>query len=149
MKNRKYLFLLLLIFFVRGLAVAQSVDEFSGAKFLQIEMVIPVNAQPNLVRRDTLITVPANKLWKIEAVSVGDSTNGPVIQYGGQTAVYLNNKNIYSSYHQNQVNTFNNFPIWLPSGVYRLRFVDHDQTIHNWAIRHYFFVNITEWNTTP
>jgi hypothetical protein len=148
MKNRKYLFTLLFTFFVWGLALGQSVDEFSGAKFLQIELVIPINAQPNLVRKDTMITVPANKVWKIESVSVGDSTNAPVIQHGGYGAVYLNNKNIYSS-QINQINTFDNFPIWLPTGVYRLRFVDHDGTVHAWAIRHYFFVNITEWNTTP
>ncbi len=146
----RFLFVIIGFFAVLNPLFGQNVLEFSSAKFLQIHFVIPFNVVPATVYKDTVIVVPANKIWKIEAVSCGDSLSSAVagLNWGNKTAVYLNNKHIYSG-EINATHVYQTFPIWLPQGSYKLRFIDHTGNASAQVIYHFFFVNITEWNTKP
>lgn len=90
------------ILFACGNASAQGGNlQFNAAKFIQITFPCVSGA----CFKDTVVTVPANKVWKIESTGVGTgytmTLNSAKIQTMNTTSGY---QFIY--------------PIWLPAGTY-------------------------------
>ena len=98
------------------------------------------------------IVVPLGKVLKIESASIGVVAPHPYLgvnvpsSYDG--ALYLNDVTIFSS-------TFNvsgiaspNFPIWLPSGTYKLKSIAYrNNSLPNFTLKS--FISAIEFNIIP
>ncbi|MDG1428407.1 MAG: hypothetical protein P8H56_09350 [Crocinitomicaceae bacterium] len=77
---------------------------FSSLSFaqgnLQFNQVLVLDATP----AGNLVTVPADKVWKIESVALSNNNAYFQIQWGGLNYFVLNNSSPYA-----------NLPFWLPS----------------------------------
>ncbi len=62
------------------------------------------------------LTVPANKVWKIESGSISQAT-GAYPNGGYPSSLYIDNQVLYSAVQVNGTNSFSP-PIWLPAGTY-------------------------------
>ncbi|OJW84954.1 MAG: hypothetical protein BGO69_10445 [Bacteroidetes bacterium 46-16] len=79
---------------------------------------------------DSVITVPANKVWKIETGSVIGS---------GNVVLKLNGSEIHDA-----TGAPHTFPIWLPAGSYTLTLANGNN-----AISASGFISAIEFNLTP
>lgn len=103
---------------------------------------------------DTTLTVPANKVWKIESAASGYSIDTTVLNTATAyrsaiTAIYLNGALIFNP--QNASLHYNPFPIYLSSGAtYRLGIKNYGP---NEASSDYLlskaFITILEFNVVP
>ena len=84
---------------------AQNNLQFNAAKYIKIII------NPGQYVKDSIITVPANKVWKIEGGSLSANTS---YLYLDDAVILANPKNVSNTL------PFTPFPIWLPSGTYTL-----------------------------
>lgn len=95
--------------------ITASISVYSQGN-LQFNKVININ----LSTSDTTLTVPTNKVWKIESAGFNENmrpTNGCQIK------LYLQNYFLFGSQSDLSTTTlalFSNFPIWLSTGDYQL-----------------------------
>lgn len=110
---------------------AQGNLQFNRVVYLNISGTQFLNLYSKLVFIDTVISVPTNKVWKIESANVTtqsrDGIQSSTIyqiyqsnEFLGGTHLLLNNVIISSNDNKPTVNN-TKFPIWLPSGTYPLR----------------------------
>jgi hypothetical protein len=131
----------LLSFFITTLSFAQNNLQFSKAILIKINgtrILTSQSAAAMFVFKDTTITVPAGKVWKVESANVTLQNTNPapnVSQIEDQlsnsymgTYLLLDNKIISQKSNTiitaggiYQANLGFSFPIWLPTGTYPIR----------------------------
>jgi hypothetical protein len=118
--------ILILIFFISLGAKAQGNLQFNQV----INYKIPaqtVSTQMNTGTIQTTVTIPTNKVWKIEAASY----NGYTIDWSLRIDNYFlipQNFSAFNGYYTNFVIPVIHFPIWLPSGTYTVNAISGGAT---------------------
>ncbi len=132
--------ILLFFLFISKVSLSQTNLQFSKVVYFKTSGNYQGN--PNLSNvinqlnyKDTSISVPVGKVWKIESANVtshGGSSGfelAPVnsgYSYGGNFLL-LDNLLIASqtsaNYTESKIDKYSNFPIWLPSGSYSLKLI--------------------------
>ena len=118
--------ILILIFFITLGAMAQGNLQFNQV----INYTIPaqtVSTQSNTGTIQTTVTVPTNKVWKIEAASYN--------AYGSDWSLRIDNYllipqnfSAFNGYYTNIPIPVIHFPIWLPSGTYTVNAIANGAT---------------------
>ena len=110
---KKALIILSILLLAIG-AKAQGNLQFNAVKRINTSIA----ASPSSLTTAGTLTVPVNKVWKIESGSISQST-GAFPNGGYPSSLYIDNQVVYSAV---QVNNFNSFssPIWLAEGTYSI-----------------------------
>ncbi len=86
------------------------------------------------------ITVPANKVWKIESAGI------TILSGGNASVLRLEDVEIAHNFYTSTTNTtnspYNRFPIWLPTGSYVL-------SVYNISGTAKAFISAIEYNVVP
>lgn len=133
------------VVFLLSIIITNSISIYSQGN-LQFNKVINIQSNWLWSAYDTVITVPINKVWKIESAGFQEKSK-PI--NGCQIKLYLENYFLFGS-QSDLTNTalalFSNFPIWLSNGTYRL-FVSYVNCNSNPPIKP--SLSIIEFNIVP
>ncbi|MCB9233331.1 MAG: hypothetical protein H6581_16860 [Bacteroidia bacterium] len=126
---------------------------FSKAVYFDVDLEIAPFVVPYNTPFDTIITVPAGKVLKLESISAGYSSSSSS-RYDPPSSnhyVFLNNSQIYGYVTTPNVSYPQvNYPIWLPAGSYELRFVYNSSSPSSSITRNYhYFLSALEFEVVP
>jgi len=128
MRNLSILFILLITFFKTN---AQGNLQFNTSKFIEITASIYNPNVPPYFYKDSVITVPPGKIWKIESTSATYSCNTNAV------SLFLDGRIICGN------TSYGTFPIWLSEGHYTLLLHSNTNNQNKAAI------NLIEFNIIP
>jgi len=127
---KKLFTLIAILFSSSSFLYAQNNLQFNSAKYIKLSVA---TGQGN---KDTSITVPTNKVWKVESGSMSMSGYSLTLDeaFLVANATYLP----YGPHYSDGV-----FPIWLPSGTYTFNFITVNSVIGS------AFISAIEFNLVP
>lgn len=142
---RKILILVLLAagaLLLPGKVAAQGNLQFNAVKYIQ--MSVTQSGTTVFTETSQVVTVPANKVWKIEMIATTATNNGSANSSSGSNSgmVILDDRILYNSNSTNQPAV----PFWLPAGTYTLSFLSN--TLSN-GHNAYSTVSVLEFNVVP
>lgn len=128
-----YMNKILLLLFLLGMSLAGSLSaqtslEFSQVIRFSISGASENNTSPPNKYVDTLVTIPAGKVWKLTSANanltygyVNSSTNTMMVGYLSTDlpCLFIDNELIYASSYSGGNTRAGGTTIWLPAGTYR------------------------------
>lgn len=137
---KKIAVLSLFLLFAVGMN-AQGNLQFNQVKY--IPLTVTQSGTSLYTDATTVITVPANKVWKIESITscvYNPSINSLSFSVGGR--VVIDNRLVFDA----NTNPVPIFPYWLPAGTYNIVHKSHSLTN---GTTYYGAVSAIEFNVVP
>jgi len=135
---KKALLILSILFIALG-AKAQGNLQFNAVKRINTSIAA---AAVSSTTAGTL-TVPANKVWKIESGSISQAT-GAFPNGGYPSSLFIDNQVLYSAVQVNSSNSYSS-PIWLPEGTYSISVYSSASAVATFLIA----ISAIEFNIIP
>lgn len=99
------------------------------------------NVDESRYRKDTVLVVPAGKVWKFESFNTGYSTYP-------HNRIYSDQKLMVSIHHSPMNEAFH--PFYLPAGSYHMVYSINLNTVKvTYEEMHTFFLSVTEYTVKP